>query len=175
MKKLHLPVFIAVLALLVLTIPGARGDTTLAVTNSGWYDHQIIQYKATAEVTSSPQAANLIAKGNIVYHIVDANGDTPAVQCAPLLAALPQDATSCNVLNRIPTDHGVTNQYNGGPWNPQKFPKKKGGGPKIPKKTEKIFLPANRQLGKFERPRSPYAGPENCFPNPPGTWVFREG
>ncbi len=79
MKKLQLPIFLAVLALLVLAVPGARGDTSTAVTNSGWYDHQIIQYKATAEVTSSPQAANLIAQGNIVYHIVDANGNTPAV------------------------------------------------------------------------------------------------
>ncbi|TMH94249.1 hypothetical protein E6H37_07500 [Candidatus Bathyarchaeota archaeon] len=47
MKKLQLPVFLAVLALLVLAIPGAKGDTSTAVTNSGWYDHQIIQYEAT--------------------------------------------------------------------------------------------------------------------------------
>src|SRR2546426_11185021 len=136
MKKLQLPIFLAVLALLVLAVPGARGDSSAAVTHSGWYDHQIIQYKVTAEVTSSPQAANLIAKGNIVYNIVDANGDTPAVQCAPLLAALPQDATSCNVLNRIPTDHGVTNQYNGGAWKLQIFHLKKGGAPTTLNKEE---------------------------------------
>src|SRR5437879_13050608 len=113
MKKLQLPVFIAVLALLVLTIPGARGDTTLAVTNSGWYDHQIIQYKATAEVTSSPQATNQIAKGKIIYHIGDTNVNTHATQCVPLLAAVPQHAPCCNRLNRSPTDSETTNQYNG--------------------------------------------------------------
>jgi len=150
MKKLQLPIFLAVLALLVLAVPGARGDSSAAVTNSGWYDHQIIQYKATAEVTSSPQAANLIAKGNIVYHIVDANGDTPAVQCAPLLAALPQDATSCNVLNRIPTDHGVTNQYNGGAWNLQIFHWKKGVAPTLLNKDDDITTAANAGLGSLE-------------------------
>ncbi len=60
MKKLQLPIFLAVLTLLVLAVPGARGDSSAAVTNSGWYDHQIIQYKATAEVTSSPQAAKTL-------------------------------------------------------------------------------------------------------------------
>src|SRR2546428_14121332 len=103
MKKLQLSVFVAVLALLVLTIPGARGDTANAVTNSGWYDHQIIQYEATAEVSSSPQAANLIAQGNIVYHIVDANGNSPAVKCSLFLVVLPQDVTTCTVLIRILT------------------------------------------------------------------------
>src|SRR5262252_5395387 len=99
MKKLHIPMLLGVFALVLLTIGGARGDTsTVSVTNSGWYDHMMIQYKGTPEVTSSPQAAQLIAKGNIVYHIVDAAGSTPSVQCAPLLAAFPQDATSCNVL-----------------------------------------------------------------------------
>src|SRR3989449_10615399 len=150
MKKLQLSVFVAVLALLVLTIPGARGDTANAVTNSGWYDHQIIQYEATAEVSSSPQAANLIAQGNIVYHIVDANGNTPAVQCAPLLAALPQDATSCNVLNRIPTDHGVTNQYNGGAWNLQIFHWKNGGASTLLKKDDEINTASNAGLGRLE-------------------------
>jgi hypothetical protein len=150
MKKLQLPIFLAVLALFALTISGARGDTSTAVTNSGWYDHQIIEYKATAEVTSSPQAANLIAKGNIVYHIVDANGNTPAVQCAPLLAALPQDATSCNVLNRIPTDHGVTNQYNGGAWNLQIFHWKSGVTPTLLNKDDDITAAVNAGLGTLE-------------------------
>jgi hypothetical protein len=85
--------------------------------NSGFYDHQIIEYQATAEVTSSPHAAQLISKGNIVFHVVGADGITPAVQCARLLAALPNDATSCNVLNFIPTEVG----YAGGAWNLQIF------------------------------------------------------
>jgi len=150
MKKLQLSVFVAVLAILVLTIPGARGDTPLSVTNSGWYDHQIIQYQATAEVTSSPQAGNVIAQGNIVYHRVDANGNTPAVQCAPLLAALPQDATSCNVLNRIPTDSGATNQYNGGAWNLQVFHWKSGVTPTLLNKDDDITAAVNAGLGTLE-------------------------
>src|SRR2546425_6826620 len=150
MKKLQLPIFLAVLALLVLAVPGARGDSSAAVTNSGWYDHQIIQYKATAEVTSSAQAANLIAKGNIVYHIVDTSGNTPAVQCAPLLAAFPQDATSCNVLNRIPTDSGSTNQYNGGAWNLQVFHWKSGVTPTLLNKDDDITAAVNAGLGTLE-------------------------
>lgn len=82
--------------LLVLAQPVSAATS---VDNSGFYDHQIIEYQATAEVTSSPQAAQLISAGNVVYHIVGADGTTPAVQCARLLAALPNDATSCNVLN----------------------------------------------------------------------------
>ena len=85
--------------------------------NSGFYDHQIIEYQATAHVTSSPQAAQQLSHGNVVYHIVGADGSTPAVQCARLLAALPNDATSCNVLNFIPTELG----YTGGAWNLQIF------------------------------------------------------
>jgi len=150
MKKLQFSVFVAVLAILVLGISGARGDTSSAGTNSGWYDHQIIEYQATAEVTSSPQAAVLIAQGNIVYHIVDASGKTPTVQCAPLLAALPQDATSCNVLNRIPTDHGNTNQYNGGAWNLQIFHWKSGASPTLLNKDDDINAAVSAGLGTLE-------------------------
>ena len=104
----------AIVTLLALGQPVSAG--TVAA-NSGFYDHQIIEYQATAEVTSSPHAAQLISKGNIVYHVVGADGTTPAVQCARLLAALPNDATSCNVLNFIPTEVG----YSGGAWNLQIF------------------------------------------------------
>ncbi len=92
-------------------------SASTSVDNSGFYDHQIIEYQATPEVTSSPQAAQLISHGNVVYHIVGADGTTPAVQCARLLAALPNDASSCNVLNFIPTEVG----YAGGAWNLQIF------------------------------------------------------
>ena len=126
MNKRTIPVFLAVFALLVLVAPGARGAGQPPHLTSGFYDHQIIEYNATPEVTSSPNAAQLIAHGNIVYHIVDSSGNTPAVQCARLLAALPQDQTSCNVLNRIPTDHGTDNQYTGGAWNLQIFHWKSG-------------------------------------------------
>ena len=109
------------LATIPATIVGlvalAQPASATVTANSGFYDRQVIEYQATAEVTSSPQAAQLISKGNVVYHIVDANGNVPAVQCARLLAALPNDATSCNVLNFIPTETG----YTGGAWNLQIF------------------------------------------------------
>ena len=106
-----------------ITAPAARLNPSFStsapasVRNSGFYDHQFIEYEGTAEVTSSPQAAQLISKGNVVYHMVGADEITPAVQCARLLAALPNDATSCNVLNFIPTEVG----YAGGAWNLQIF------------------------------------------------------
>jgi hypothetical protein len=101
----------------VLILGNAHPAGATAADNSGFYDHQIIEYQATAEVTSSPHAAQLISKGNVVYHIVGVDGTTPAVQCARLRAALPNDATSCNVLNFIPTEVG----YSGGAWNLQIF------------------------------------------------------
>ncbi len=146
MKKRYFPVFLAAIALLILTIPGARATTPVAVTNSGFYDHQIIEYQATAEVTSSPQAAQLIAKGNIVFHIVDESGNTPAVQCARLRAALPQDATSCNVLNFIPTEIG----YNGGAWNLQVFHWKHGVTPSELSKDDDITMAVGAGLGTLE-------------------------
>jgi hypothetical protein len=92
--------FALLAAVFVFALPaGATG-----VRNSGFYDHQIIEYEATFGTAASPQAALQISKGEIVYHIVGADGvTTPAVQCARLLAALPNDATSCNTLNFIPT------------------------------------------------------------------------
>jgi len=115
MKILRLATIPATIGTLLTLAQPVSAST--AVDNSGFYDHQIIEYQATAEVTSSPQAAQLISKGNVVYHIVGADGVTPAVQCARLLAALPKDATSCNVLNFIPTEIG----YAGGAWNLQIF------------------------------------------------------
>jgi hypothetical protein len=104
----------AIATVLTLAQPAAANAVA---DNSGFYDHQIIEYQATAEVTSSPHAAQLISHGNVVYHVVGADGTTPAVQCSRLIAALPQDATSCNVLNFIPTEVG----YTGGAWNLQIF------------------------------------------------------
>ncbi len=146
MKKQHLPVLLAVLAVLVLAIPGVRGDTAIAVTNSGFYDHHIIEYTATPEITSSPQAAQLIAKGNIVFHIVDSSGVTPGVQCAPLLAALPQDHTGCNVLNFIPTDIG----YTGGAWNLQIFHWKSSATPTLLSSDDDIHTAVTAGQGTLE-------------------------
>src|SRR5229473_59717 len=80
-----------VVSLLALAQPASATVTA----NSGFYDHQVIEYQATAEVTSSPQAAQL----------------------ARLKAALPNDPTGGNVLNFIPTEVG----YSGGAWNLQIF------------------------------------------------------
>src|SRR5713226_7778726 len=105
--------FALLAAVFVFALPaGATG-----VRNSWFYDHQIIEYEATFATTASPQAALQISKGAIVYHVVGADGVTPPVQCARLVAALPNDATSCNTLNFIPTEVG----YTGGAWNLQIF------------------------------------------------------
>ena len=126
--------------------PSFSTSAPASVRNSGFYDHQIIEYEGTAEVTSSPQAAQLISQGNIVFHIVDANGNTPAVQCAKLLAALPSDATSCNVLNFIPTEVG----YKGGAWNLQIFHWKAGTTPVELSKDDDIEAAVTNGLGTLE-------------------------
>jgi hypothetical protein len=123
MKLLRIARIASIPATIGALLAFAQPVAATSVDNSGFYDHQIIEYQATAEVTSSPQAAQLISKGNIVFHIVGADGvTTPAVQCARL-AGLPNgapganDATKCNVLNFIPTEVG----YSGGAWNLQIF------------------------------------------------------
>jgi hypothetical protein len=134
--------------MLVLALAGARSTvaaSTVAM-NSGFYDHQVIQYEATAEVTSSPQAAQLIAHGNIVFHIVGPDGTTPSVQCSRLLAALPNDPTSCNVLNFIPTEVG----YTGGAWNLQVFHWKQGVTPSELSKDDDINAAVASGLGTLE-------------------------
>jgi len=112
MRRLRIGIVVVVGMLLALAAPAAASSR-----NSGFYDNQIIEYEATASVTSSPQAAQQLAKGNVVFHVVDASGATPAIQCARLLTALPGEATACNVLNFIPTEVG----YAGGAWNLQIF------------------------------------------------------
>jgi hypothetical protein len=148
MKMAKLPIFLAVAAMLVLALTGARITVAAATVamSSGFYDHQIIEYEATAEVTSSPQAAQLIAAGNIVFHIVGPDGNTPSVQCARLLAALPNDPTSCNVLNFIPTEAG----YTGGAWNLQVFHWKQGVTPFELSKDDDINAAVASGLGTLE-------------------------
>ncbi len=130
-------------AVFVVAVPaGATG-----VRNSGFYDHQIIEYEATFATTASPQAALQISKGAIVYHVVGADGvTTPAAQCARLLAALPNDATSCNTLNFIPTEVG----YTGGAWNLQIFHWKAGVTPFELSKDDDIVAAAAAGLGTIE-------------------------
>lgn len=110
--------FAALAVLLASALPaGAAGTTPSSVMTLGFYDHQIIEYESAAGATSSPQAAQQLSLGNVVYHVVDSTGNPPAVQCARLVAALPNDASGCNVLNFIPTEVG----YAGGAWNLQIF------------------------------------------------------
>ena len=126
--------------------PSFSTGAPASVRNSGFYDHQIIEYEGTAEVTSSPQAAQLISQGNVVFHVVGADGTTPAVQCARLLAALPNDATSCNVLNFIPTEVG----YKGGAWNLQVFHWNPGVTPFELSKDDDIEAAVTGGLGTLE-------------------------
>lgn len=143
MKKLVPFVLLSVLALLAFAAPA---NAASSFTNSGFYDHKIIEYVGTPELTASPQAAQQLSLGNIVFHIVDANGNTPAVQCARLLAALPNDATSCNVLNFIPTEPG----YAGGAWNLQIFHWKAGVTPFELSKDDDILAAVSSGLGTLE-------------------------
>lgn len=143
MKRLLVASIIGAAVALLGSLPASAAT---AARNSGFYDHQLIEYEGTAEVTSSPQAAQLIAKGNVVYHVVDADGNTPSVQCARLLAALPDDATSCNVLNFIPTEQG----YAGGAWNLQIFHWKAGVTPVELSKDDDITTAAAAGLGTIQ-------------------------
>ena len=121
MKKLLLAAGLALTGLLAAAAATlAAAAPALAATsapNFGYYDNQPIEYEATVEVTSSPQQAQVLAHGNIVFHIVDASGTVPAVQLARAKAAFPHDAGAGNVLNFIPTEVG----YAGGGWNLQIF------------------------------------------------------
>jgi hypothetical protein len=120
-SKLLLAASLALTGLLAAAAPALTAAApALAATsapNFGYYDNQPIEYEATTEVTSSPHQAQVLAAGNIVFHIVDATGNVPAVQLARAQAAFPGDAGAGNVLNFIPTEVG----YTGGAWNLQIF------------------------------------------------------
>jgi len=88
----------------------------------------------------------LISKGNIVFHIVDASGNIPAVQLARLHAALPNDPTGGNVLNFIPTEIG----YSGGAWNLQIFHWNPGVTPVELSKDDDIFAAVAAGQGTLE-------------------------
>ncbi len=144
MKLVRLATIPATIVSLLALAQLASANTVAA--NSGFYDNRVIEYQATAEVTSSPNAAQLISKGNIVFHIVDASGNVPVVQCARLLAALPNDATNCNVLNFIPTEIG----YSGGAWNLQIFHWNPGVTPVELSKDNDIFAAVAAGQGTLE-------------------------
>jgi hypothetical protein len=117
MRSVHVLATFAALAVFV-----ASATTAVAGTRtSGYYDHQVIEYESTVVTAGSIQAAQQLAHGNVVYHIVDPSSPradkAPLAQCAANTAAFPNDATNCNVLNFIPTEVG----YAGGAWNLQIF------------------------------------------------------
>ncbi len=118
-------------ATIVSLLALAQPASATVAANSGFYDHQIIEYQATAEVTSSPQAAQL---------------NVPAVQCARLLAALPKDASSCNVLNFFPSEVG----YSGGAWNLQIFHWHPGVTPRELSKDDDILAAVAAGEGSLE-------------------------
>ena len=130
---------IALLALLAMTTSTAVAGTR----NSGYYDHQVIEYEGTTVTANSVQEAQLLSHGNIVFHMVDQTGKPPAVQCAQNTAMFPADATDCNVLNFIPSEQG----YAGGAWNLQIFTWKAGVTPTALTKDDDIFAAAKAGLG----------------------------
>jgi len=130
---------LATLALLAMTTTTAVAGTR----NSGYYDHQVIEYEGTAVTANSVQEAQLLSHGNIVFHVVDQTGKPPAVQCARNTAMFPADATDCNVLNFIPTEIG----YAGGAWNLQVFTWKAGVTPTALTKDDDIIAAATAGLG----------------------------
>ncbi len=144
MKLVRLATIPATIVALLALAPSVSANAVTA--NSGFYDHHIIQYQATAEVTSSPHAAQLISKGNIVFHIVGVDGKVPAVQTARLLAALPDDPTGGNVLNFIPTEIG----YSGGAWNLQIFHWNPGVTPFELSKDDDIFAAVTAGQGTLQ-------------------------
>jgi len=128
LKKLLLVTGLALTGLLAITVPAlaatadpisaAAGPASAPARNFGYYDNQAIEYEAAMAGTfSSPQEALSHSHGLIVFHIVDANGNVPAVQLARAQAAFPSDVGFGNVLNFIPTDIG----YTGGSWSLQIF------------------------------------------------------
>lgn len=122
MKRLSLFVIALLGTLLVTAVPALA-----AAPNSGFYANQIIVYEATAQVTDSPQAAQQLSKGNIVFHIVDASGNVPDAQLTRLNSL--GVATAGNVLNFIPPPQELGGGkpgeielgYTGGAWNLQIF------------------------------------------------------
>lgn len=140
MRSVRLVAFLASLALLL----AATSSPSLAGTrNSGYYDHKVVEYEGTVVTADTSQVAQLLSKGNIVFHIVDSTNRPPAIQCAANTAAFPGDATDCNVLNFIPTEVG----YSGGAWNLQIFTWRTGTTPVALTKDDDIIAARDAGLG----------------------------
>src|SRR5437667_5763354 len=139
MRRIPLLATLATLALVTLSATTAIAGTR----TSGYYDHRVIEYVSSTSSAGTVQEALLIAKGNVVYHVVDSNGNVPATQCALNRATFPADATDCNVLNFIPTEVG----YQGGAWNLQIFTWKAGLTPAALTKDDDILAARDAGLG----------------------------
>jgi hypothetical protein len=139
MRRNGVLTILALLALLAMTTATAVAGTR----NSGYYDHQVIEYEGTTVTANTVQEAQLLAHGNKVFHVVDQSGKPPAIQCAKNTAAFPDDATDCNVLNFIPGELG----YAGGAWNLQIFTWRAGVTPAALTKDDDIVAAANAGLG----------------------------
>ena len=138
---------IILLLVSVAVLPAFAAPTQAAGSHTaGFYDNQIIEYDPATSSADTVQAALLISKGSIVYHIVGPDGQVPAEQCARFLAALPNDRTDCNTLNAIPTDKG----YTGGAWNLQIFHWNPGITPYELSKDDDIKAAAAAGLGSIE-------------------------
>jgi len=76
MRRIPLLATLATLALVTLSATTAIAGTR----TSGYYDHRVIEYVSSTSSAGTVQEALLIAKGNVVYHVVDSNGYVPATQ-----------------------------------------------------------------------------------------------
>lgn len=87
--------------------------SSFADINTGWYDHQQIWYAASTVANDTVAARNLAAQGQVVYHIENPDGSSPALQLTFPVAPTGGITSSGNVISAIPTEVG----YNGGAWN----------------------------------------------------------
>lgn len=125
--KLRIPILVALSALGLLTtaIPTQAAIdffnpavSSFAGITTGWYDHKQIWYDSATVVSAPTAAANLIAQGQVVYHVENPDGSTAPLQTSTLpVPATGGITASGNVLSAIPTEVG----YNGGAWNLQIF------------------------------------------------------
>jgi hypothetical protein len=87
--------------------------SSFADINTGWYDHRQIWYAASTVSDNTVAAAHLAAQGQVVYHVENPDGSTPAQQLIFPVAPTGGITSSGNVVSAIPTEVG----YNGGAWN----------------------------------------------------------
>jgi len=130
---------LASLALLAMT----TGTAVAGTRNSGYYDHQVIEYEGTAVTANSLQEAQLPSHATLLFHVIVYSGQPLAGLCSINTAMCPASLSDCNVLNFIPSEQG----YAGGAWNLQIFTWKAGMTPTALTKDDDITAAANAGLG----------------------------